>query len=480
LIWARKQMSYRCFLAAISAFVGLASLKFELAVERTCRTLSADASVLPVVFLCGVTVTSLALRWISSLIRHEGDTRSVLSRCGDVTILGLCVFGAGVLAGSNGTLGRWLIVTAWLICHSAATEFAFHIRLPDHMDGTISRRGKLRLLAIVVGAGLCTLVIAVTEVVCSRLLARQPPGAVKVYAGEYLDPGAFFRQDSDLGIALEPNRRVGCRLNVDGRLVWDVHYGTDQYGRRRSLFPGTQVPSATAVFFGCSFLFGEGAEDGQTIPSKFNSLSSGFLAANYGVPGWGTQHMLALLQSGTLKSQMVAPVKLGVYLYLPEAHESRVVGDMDIINSFGAGFPCYELDAAGAPVRLGTFSSARPLTVGLYGLLGKSSTRAILGLNFPRRTARHYLLTAALIERSKDLFLEQFPDSRFLVVAFPDPDPETATLKTVRENGVEVLDLAALFDATDPQYQHVGDGHPTPAANGLVAEAIVRHVQHPE
>ncbi|MEY3228244.1 MAG: hypothetical protein RLZZ536_2863, partial [Planctomycetota bacterium] len=27
---------------------------------------------------------------------------------------------------------------------------------------------------------------------------------------------------------------------------------------------------------------------------------------------------------------------------------------------------------------------------------------------------------------------------------------------------------------------HVGDGHPTPAANGLVAEAIVRHVQHPE
>ena len=319
---------------------------------------------------------------------------------------------------------------------------------------------------------MCLSVIAVTELVCSRLLARQPAGAVKVYAGEYLDPGAFFRQDSDLGTALEPNRRVGCRLIVDGRSVWNVHYGTDQYGRRRSVFPGTQIPAATAVFFGCSFLFGEGSDDGQTIPSEFCRSSPGFLAANYGVPGWGTQHMLALLQSGTLRSQMVAPVKLGIYLYLPDVHEARVVGDMDIINGFGAGFPCFELDAAGQPVRLGTFTSAHPLTVGLYGLLGKSSTRAFLGLNFPRRAARHYLLTAALIERSKALFLEQFPDSRFLVVAYPDPDPETLTLKTVRENGVEVLDLANLFDPGDSQFQHVGDGHPTPAANRLVAKAI--------
>jgi hypothetical protein len=466
----------RCSLLAASALI---FLKLGFRWIDFCQRWLVELMVLPVPLL------GCAAVWL-------GLSRILLSRIsaacaarpwrdlGGAVVVGVLLYAFVAGLGSKASAGRYLVVCGWLGCCGLVCLLAESACRDVRFSGLFSRQWKLRLLAGGLGLTVSLLLLVAAEFVCSRLLAQQPAGPGKVYAGEYLDPGAFFRQDRDLGTALESDRRVACRLSIDEGLVWDVHYSTDQYGRRRSVFPGTQIPSATAVFFGCSFLFGEGAEDSQTIPSKFSSLSSGFLAANYGVPGWGTQHMLALLQSGTLKSQMVAPVKLGVYLYLPEVHEARVVGDMDIINSFGADFPCYELDAAGQPVRLGTFSSARPLTVGLYGLLGKSSTRAILGLNFPRRTARHYLLTAALIERSKDLFLEQFPDSRFLVVAFPDPDPETATLKTVRENGVEVLDLAALFDATDPQYQHVGDGHPTPAANGLVAEAIVRHVQHPE
>lgn len=63
------------------------------------------------------------------------------------------------------------------------------------------------------------------------------------------------------------------------------------------------------------------------------------------------------------------------------------------------------------------------------------------------------------------------------MVAYPDPDPETLTLKTVREKGVEVLDLAHLFDPGDSQFQHVGDGHPTPAANRLVAKAIADYTK---
>ena len=309
------------------------------------------------------------------------------------------------------------------------------------------------------------------------MLARQPAGPAKVYEGDYLEQGALFRQDPELGIALEPRRRVSCRLLVDDREVWNVRYSTDEFGRRRTVFPGTQTPTATAVFFGCSFLFGEGSEDADTIPSCFCKESSGYLAANYGVPGWGTQHMLALLESGQLPAQMFMPAKLGVYLYLPEVHEARVVGDMDIVNGFGSGFPYYELNATGQPERNGSFASGRPVTSLFYGLLGKSRTRALLGLNFPRRQPQHYLLTAAVIARARDLFLQQFPDSRFIVVAYPDPDSETLTLKTCRENGLEVLDLRQLFDPAHPSFQHEGDGHPTPAANAAVANAIVEKLR---
>lgn len=394
-------------------------------------------------------------------------------------IAGLALYFVAVVTGSRASVSRWLLVAFWLVCSNVACLTAQYALQATRLCDVINRRWQLRLMAGGIGLIGCVLLLMCAELVSGFLVARQPPGPRKVYLGNYLDSGALFRSDAVLGIALEPLRNVSCRLEVDERQVWDVRYTSDQYGRRRTLFPDTRVPRATAVFFGCSFLFGEGSNDDETIPSRFCKAQPDFVAVNYGVPGWGTQHMLALLQSQMLKSHVVAPVRLGIYLYLPEVHEARVVGDMDIINGFGAGFPCFELDSAGQLARLGTFASARPLTVALYGLLGKSSTRAFLGLNFPRRSVQHYLLTAAIIERSKELFLTQFPDSRFLVVAYPDPDPETVTLKTVRAKGLEVLNLADLFDPSDPHFQHVGDGHPTPAANAAVATAIAQHLQNP-
>ena len=390
---------------------------------------------------------------------------------------GLSCYGFLVFWGARGTVGRWMIVFVWLLFCCTSCLVASKAFRDVEFSRLISRRWKLRLMAAGVGLTVCGLIVVATEFTCGLLLARQPAGPAKVYEGDYLEQGALFRQDPELGIALEPRRRVSCRLLVDDREVWNVRYSTDEFGRRRTVFPGTQTPTATAVFFGCSFLFGEGSEDADTIPSCFCKESSGYLAANYGVPGWGTQHMLALLESGQLPAQMFMPAKLGVYLYLPEVHEARVVGDMDIVNGFGSGFPYYELNATGQPERNGSFASGRPVTSLFYGLLGKSRTRALLGLNFPRRQPQHYLLTAAVIARARDLFLQQFPDSRFIVVAYPDPDSETLTLKTCRENGLEVLDLRQLFDPAHPSFQHEGDGHPTPAANAAVANAIVEKLR---
>ncbi len=392
-------------------------------------------------------------------------------------LLGLIFYAIMAWFGAKNTGGRWLVVLLWLGCNSSLCLMCSRALDDIRFLNLLSRRWKLRLMAAGVGLTACGLLVAATEFTSGLLLARQPAGPAKVYEGDYLEQGALFREDPELGIALEPRRRVSCRLLVDDREVWNVRYSTDEFGRRRTVFPGTQTPAATAVFFGCSFLFGEGSEDADTIPSCFCKESSGYLAANYGVPGWGTQHMLALLESGQLPAQMFMPAKLGVYLYLPEVHEARVVGDMDIVNGFGGGFPYYELNATGQPERKGLFASGRPVTSLFYRVLGKSRTRALLGLNFPRRQPEHYLLTAAVIARARDLFLQQFPDSRFIVVAYPDPDPETLTLKTCRKNGLDVLDLRQLFDPTNPSFQHEGDGHPTPAANAAVASAIAKYLQ---
>jgi hypothetical protein len=455
--------------------VGLAGLKCGLKWTLWCEDNCPSAVLVPVPILVAVS----AWLGMDRLLQRTGKPASIGSVCVGVSsvLVSLGCYGLFVILGSRGTAERWIVVFGWLLSCCFSCLVASKAFRDVQFSGLIGRRWKLRLLAAGVGLTVCGLFVAVTEFTCGLLLARQPAGPAKVYEGDYLEQGALFRQDQERGIALEPRRRVSCRLIVDDREVWNVRYSTDEFGRRRTVFPGTQTPTATAVFFGCSFLFGEGSEDADTIPSCFCKESSGYLAANYGVPGWGTQHMLALLESGQLPAQMFMPAKLGVYLYLPEIHEARVVGDMDIVNGFGSGFPYYELNATGQPERKGSFASGRPVTSLFYGVLGKSRTRALLGLNFPRRQPQHYLLTAAVIARARDLFLQQFPDSRFIVVAYPDPDPETLTLQTCRKNGLEVLDLRQLFDPAHPSFQHEGDGHPTPAANAAVASAIVKYLQ---
>jgi hypothetical protein len=361
-----------------------------------------------------------------------------------------------------------LVLSLGLGCVQATQEFRLRLLL--------KKRGIAPVLAALVSLLLCAGFLSGLEAFFGFLNARRPPGPTKVYEGEYLDPGAFYRSDAELGIALRPDTSVQCRLQIDQRQVWDARYSTDEFGRRTTVLPANTQPDKCAVFFGCSFLFGEGSNDDQTIPSAFAAFAPQYRAYNYGVPGYGTQQMLAILESSRLSQEVSERSGLGIYLYLEDVHEARVVGDMDIVNGFGADFPHYCVNADQTVTRHGTFTTGRPVTQWLYSVLGGSQTRAWLGLNFPRRSEAHYALTAAVVKNARDLFLSQFPGSRFVVAVYPKPGLHRKSLRLMVDAGVEVVDLSTLFDPGAEEMHFAGDGHPTPLANQTVAEALVAKV----
>jgi len=465
-------------LTLLLSVCSLLSIKMAYFWVQWCRDWSPSAAALPLPFLLVVA------GWIclSRVVKQTGcistTAKQTVRAFWQAWSVSLVLYALMTLRGADSSLGRWLTVGIWTGCVTAACLTGTLTLQQLRIRQLVSRSWKLRLLAGGLGLGLCAGAITVSELVCGRLLAARPVGEAKRYEGTYLESGALFRHDADLGTAMHPDRRVSCRLFVGDRQVWDVHYSTDQYGRRRTVFPGTSVPEASAVFLGCSFLFGEGSEDPQTIPSVFCELAPEFVAVNYGVPGWGTQQMLSLLEAGRVRRETALPVKLGVYLYLPEVHEARVIGDMDFVNDSSIDFPCYVLDPAGGVRRNGSFRTARPLTNLFYDVARASRTRALLGLNFPRRTPAHYMLTAAIIAKSRDIFLQEFPESRFLLVAYPGGGAENLTITECRRCGVEVLNLQGRFDAADASMQHYGDGHPTAAANRITASSIVSFIQN--
>ncbi len=341
------------------------------------------------------------------------------------------------------------------------------------------KRGWFKALFLLTTAFVAVgLIIGVVELVFLIVNSTRAPGPVVYYEGEYLTQ-EFSDYDPDLGKKLMPSSDVLCRLKVDDAVVWDVRYTTDELGRRTSTHPNETVPSNYAVFFGCSFLFGEGANDNETIPSQFAAAAPQYRAYNYGVPGYGTQHMLAKLESGTIRDEV--PEREGVvfYLYLEDVHEPRVIGDMQLTNSFAQYFPYYEFNVGGELQRFGSFTTGRPVITNLYHLLGRSQFVGYMGLNFPKPSPRHHELMAAIIDRSRQFCREQLGCEKFYVVCYPHASPHRRLVPLLETRGITVLDLRDLFDPGQDGFFHKGDGHPTPAANRCVAEHLAIEFQGP-
>ncbi len=384
------------------------------------------------------------------------------------------------LTGSPFSKGRLI---AFGVYQAVSNALIISIAVPQRSFSSAALMKKLlkrswfkSLILLTTALVLVGLLIAGVELVFLILNSTRTPGPVKVYEGEYLTP-EFSDYDPNLGKKLMPNADVLCRLKVDDKNVWDVRYSTDAYGRRTTTHPENPAPSQFAVFFGCSFLFGEGANDNETIPSQFAAAAPQFRAYNYGVPGYGTQHMLAKLESGTIRNEVKERDGVVVYLYLEDVHEPRVIGDMQLTNSFAQYFPYYDFNERGELQRFGNFTTGRPVVTNMYHLLGKSQFVRYMGLNFPKPSQRHEELVASIIDRSRQLCREQLGCEKFFVVCYPHRSPHRRLLPLLESRNITVLDERDLFDPGVEGNLHKGDGHPTPLANRILSSRLSDQVR---
>src|SRR5262249_49780667 len=101
----------------------------------------------------------------------------------------------------------------------------------------------------------------------------------------------YYEDDPVLGWRLKPGVFRDVET-IDGRLVHDVTYHIGDDHRRL-----TPAGSGCVWFFGCSFTFGQGVEDNQTLPYWVGVLT-GRRAINFGTSAYGAQQMLAALEHG--------------------------------------------------------------------------------------------------------------------------------------------------------------------------------------
>lgn len=269
--------------------------------------------------------------------------------------------------------------------------------------------------------------------------------------------------DSNLGFRPKPNNQARHVLRTRERLIWDIRITTDQHGRR--VVPQKEHPGRRKflAFFGCSFTYGTGLADDQTLPYFVGEALPSYRVYNYSIPSSAPNLMLALLEEGKLPQQIEQ--KKGVFVYVGlNFHVGRANGYM-AEASWMSETPYYEYGVDGELLRKGSFASERPATISVYKWAWPLIQRWTHGkMNFPPPRDAHFKYVCDIVKQSRRNFLKMFPGSSFVVADHPIYRMDERVISCLRDDGIKVFTTTASFAAEDG-YMIPGDGHPTEKFN---------------
>lgn len=121
-----------------------------------------------------------------------------------------------------------------------------------------------------------------------------------------------------LGYAPAPAVSDKRRLVVDGKVIFDVVYTNNENGLR--LTPNNNVGSRTCLnIYGCSFAYGAGVGDSETITAFLQKNLPQYNVKNFGINGAGANQMLARLEFD-LDSKELGQCDENIFIYEAITH----------------------------------------------------------------------------------------------------------------------------------------------------------------
>ena len=248
-------------------------------------------------------------------------------------------------------------------------------------------------------------------------------------------PAKWRRDASDVGSVPVPNLAIEFREVLDGRLITDVTYTIDANGLRKIPAP-TQERARKVAFFGCSFMFGHGVEDDQTLPYYFVRDSRGsFEGFNFAGEGWGPHQMLREIENGFVRRVAGAP-DLAIYEVIPD-HLRRVSGRAPWEDG-----PKYELCPGDEVCYSGAYHSTYYILFRQW--FNESWTVKYFDDHFARLSRPSDIpLFLAVLKRTRTLL--ENSGTRFIIVLWDHNDLARTMMKVLRANRFDVIALSSVL-----------------------------------
>jgi hypothetical protein len=270
-------------------------------------------------------------------------------------------------------------------------------------------------------------------------------------------------------------------------VLFDVNYTIDSNGLRAAPPWRKDDLAGTVLFFGCSFTFGEGLKDDQTLPYQVGAQSGGrYRTFNFAFEAYGPAQMLAEIEHGMVRRVVDTTPRYAFHVAIPN-HVWRVAGR----TAWGGHAPRYVLDADGTVHQAGYFGNRRPLAE-RFGIrrgveqLNKSAMWRDLSMGDSRITGDDIRLYFAVVRRSQELLTAQYPGLQFHVILWPNQHvaQQRATYEKLRDGfrrmGIPlhlVEDILPGYSGDrTPYILGSSDHHPNALADRLLAQYILSKV----
>ncbi len=294
----------------------------------------------------------------------------------------------------------------------------------------------------------------------------------------------YMLEDDVLGTA--PARGVqGHSIGYEhGKVGYDVTYTIDSDGLRIAPPLKAAVATSSVVFFGCSFTFGEGLQDDQTMPYQVGVQSGGqYPIYSFSFHGYAPNQMLAAIESGKVRQTVQRPPRTIIYTALPD-HIARVAGKVP----YGKHSPRYVLEADGTVRLNGHFDDGQKprsrLEASLGGQLRKSALYLWIENIRPGTNENDLRLLLAIVRKSRDRLKAEYPDAEFQIILWRNFGYEQKTYDHLQAGFAEMKIPVHLVENilpgynTDPKQYWLTreNAHPNALANRLIAQYVVSKI----
>ena len=285
-------------------------------------------------------------------------------------------------------------------------------------------------------------------------------------------------KDPILGHRRAPNYSKKSTKTIDGQTSYSVTYTTDDSGYRITPEPVSPEDDTCLVFLGCSFTFGDGVDDQDSMPWQVASISNR-KSFNLGVSGYGPHQMLAAVEFDLLPDLQDCSRKVAIYQAIEDL-VSLAAG----VGSLGRTGPRYVISDTGQVVYTGQFdefSREKNSNTVWARLFGKSYIYREYFVDRMWVGDAEVELYLAIVAQAKARLKQKFPGLKFIVLYWDNSTRSHAValderLPQIADEYIRVSDIIPDIETNKADWLLYLDPHPNAKAHKALAEHLAKRV----